>query len=181
MPQDDVSSQVLTTHKVWRKVLFEHFQLPSQALERLYFHFAQWCYASAVASRCLGHEEACMAGKRVLIWRLMLFYYLLLLLIAVTSKCCALLLPLLNMMPSLRQSQLVWIWCNTNPTPARRLSHLKTFTWQNLNPAKRPRSGILHLGESPHLSSKRDQVKMRDYIDRWVTSPTWSPLGFLHP
>ena len=36
-----------------------------------------------------------------------------------------------------------------------------------------------HLGGSPHLSCKRDQIKMRDYMDRWVTppkrvtSPTW--------
>ena len=37
------------------------------------------------------------------------------------------------------------------------------------------------LGGSPHLSCKRDQIKMRDYMDRrvtppkWVTSPTWGP------
>ena len=34
---------------------------------------------------------------------------------------------------------------------------------------------------SPHLSCKRDQTKLRDYIDRrvtppkWVGSPTWGP------
>ena len=27
----------------------------------------------------------------------------------------------------------------------------------------------------PHLSCKRDQIKMRDYVDRRVTSPTWGP------
>ena len=39
-----------------------------------------------------------------------------------------------------------------------------------------------HLsGGSPHLSCKRDQIKMRDYMDRRVTppkrvtSPTWGP------
>ena len=37
------------------------------------------------------------------------------------------------------------------------------------------------LGGSPHLSCKRDQIKMRDYIDRRVTPPkrvtsaTWGP------
>ena len=28
---------------------------------------------------------------------------------------------------------------------------------------------------SPHLSCKRDHIKMRDYMDRRVTSPTWGP------
>ena len=31
------------------------------------------------------------------------------------------------------------------------------------------------LGGSPHLSCKRDPSKMRDYMDRRVTSPTWGP------
>ena len=39
----------------------------------------------------------------------------------------------------------------------------------------------LTCGGSPHLSCKRDQVKMRDYMERRVTpakrvtSPTWGP------
>ena len=54
------------------------------------------------------------------------------------------------------------------------LPHLETFTWQNLTPAER-------VGGSPHLSCKRDQIKMRGYLDRWVTppkrvtSPTFGP------
>ena len=38
-----------------------------------------------------------------------------------------------------------------------------------------------HLEGSPHLSCKRDQIKMRDYMGRrvnlskWVTMPTWGP------
>ena len=42
------------------------------------------------------------------------------------------------------------------------------------------------LGGSPNLSCKRDQIKMRDYMDRRVTppkrvtSPTWGPLLHLH-
>ena len=31
------------------------------------------------------------------------------------------------------------------------------------------------LGGSPHLSCKRDQDKIRDYMNRRVTSPTWGP------
>ena len=37
------------------------------------------------------------------------------------------------------------------------------------------------LGGSPHLSCKRDQIKMREYMDwrvtppKRVTSPTWGP------
>ena len=44
-----------------------------------------------------------------------------------------------------------------------------------------PQIGEVTCGESPHLSCKRDQIKMRDYMDRRVTppkqgtSPTWSP------
>ena len=39
-----------------------------------------------------------------------------------------------------------------------------------------------HLGGSPHLSCKRDQIKLRDYMDRRVTplkrvtTPTWGSL-----
>ena len=109
----------------------------------------------------------------------------LLLSLAALNCCCNLLMQCPS---TATQRQLVWIWCNTNPIPARRLAHLKTFTWQNLTPAKRiTMSGILHLGESSHLSCKRDQVKMRNYMDRWVTSaervtsPTWGSPGFLHP
>ena len=38
-----------------------------------------------------------------------------------------------------------------------------------------PQIGEVTCGGSPHLSRKRDQVKMRDYVDRRVTSPTWGP------
>ena len=44
-----------------------------------------------------------------------------------------------------------------------------------------PQIGKVTCGRSPHLSCKRDQIKMRDYIDRRVippkriTSPTWGP------
>ena len=38
-----------------------------------------------------------------------------------------------------------------------------------------PQIGEVTFGGSPHLSCKRDQIKMRDYMDRRVTSPTWGP------
>ena len=46
---------------------------------------------------------------------------------------------------------------------------------------RRPQIGEVTCGGSPHLSCKRDQIKMRDYMDRRVTppkrvtSPTWGP------
>ena len=45
-----------------------------------------------------------------------------------------------------------------------------------------PQIGEVTCGGSPHLSCKRDQIKMRDYMDRRVTpskrvtSPTWGSL-----
>ena len=64
------------------------------------------------------------------------------------------------------------------------LPHLETFTWQNLTPPERVTRLVdraTRLGGSPHLSCKRDQIKMREYIDwrvtrpKRVTSPTWGP------
>ena len=34
-----------------------------------------------------------------------------------------------------------------------------------------PQIGEVTCGGSPHLSCKRDQIKMRDYMDRRVTPP----------
>ena len=51
----------------------------------------------------------------------------------------------------------------------------------SLHGVGRPQVGEVTCGESPHLSCKRDQIEMRDYMDRWVTppkrvtSPTWGP------
>ena len=40
-----------------------------------------------------------------------------------------------------------------------------------------PQVGEVTCGGSPHLSCKRDQIKMRDYnTDKRVTSSTWGPL-----
>ena len=38
-----------------------------------------------------------------------------------------------------------------------------------------PQLGEVTCGGLPHLKRKRDHIKMRDYMDRRVTSPTWGP------
>ena len=44
-----------------------------------------------------------------------------------------------------------------------------------------PKVGEVTCGKLPHLTCKRDHIKMRDYLERRVTppkrvtSPTWSP------
>ena len=38
-----------------------------------------------------------------------------------------------------------------------------------------PQLGEVTCGRSPHLSGKRDHIKMRDCMDRRTTSPTWGP------
>ena len=44
-----------------------------------------------------------------------------------------------------------------------------------------PQVGEVKYGRSPHLSCKRDQIQLRDYMDKRVTlpkrvtSPTWGP------
>ena len=38
-----------------------------------------------------------------------------------------------------------------------------------------PQVGEVTFGGSLHLSYKRDQIKMRDYMDWQVTPPTWGP------
>ena len=42
-----------------------------------------------------------------------------------------------------------------------------------------PQIGEVTCGGSPHLSCKLDQIKMRDYMDRRVTSPT-TGVSYLH-
>ena len=38
-----------------------------------------------------------------------------------------------------------------------------------------PQTGEVTRGGSPHLSCKSDHIKMRDFMDRRFTPPTWSP------
>ena len=57
---------------------------------------------------------------------------------------------------------------------------LVQLPWWDLGPVYME-VGDPRCGGSPHLSCKRDQIKMRDYMDRRVTtpkrvtSPTWGP------
>ena len=58
------------------------------------------------------------------------------------------------------------------------LPHLETFTWQIWPPLRRLpglADRATYLSWSPHLSCKCDHIKMRDYMDRRVTSPTLGP------
>ena len=72
-----------------------------------------------------------------------------------------------------------------NATPARRatppLKRLHSKLSPRLTRLPHLADRATRLGELPHLSCKRDQDKMRDYMERrvtppWrVTSPTWDP------
>ena len=61
------------------------------------------------------------------------------------------------------------------------LRHLPLHVRACLHEGGGPQIGAVTCGGSPHVSCKRDQIKMRDYMDRrvttpkWVTSPTWGP------
>ena len=77
------------------------------------------------------------------------------------------------------------IWCITNPIPTS-LGYLTLKRWHGkIWPQLRGLPGVAdratHLEGWPHLSCKRDQIKMRDYMDRrvtpakWATMLTWAP------
>ena len=57
----------------------------------------------------------------------------------------------------------------------------KTRSRARLHGGGGPQMGEVTCGGSPHLLCKRDQIKMRDYMDsrvtqpKRVTSPTWGP------
>ena len=77
------------------------------------------------------------------------------------------------------------IWCITNPTTTSlgylSLKHWHGRIWPQLRGLPGVAHRVIHLEGSPHLSCKRDQIKVRDYMDRrftppkWVTMPTWGP------
>ena len=66
-------------------------------------------------------------------------------------------------------------WCGLFVCP------VLVFLRACLHEGRRPQIGEVTCGGSPHLSCKRDQIKMRDYMDRRVTpskrvtSHTWGP------
>ena len=79
-----------------------------------------------------------------------------------------------------REFDVSWI-----QTPARRVTPPKNVYMAKFDPGWEDLPGLAdratRLGGSTHLSCKRDQMDMRDYMDRRVTpskrvtSPTWGP------
>ena len=65
-------------------------------------------------------------------------------------------------------------WCITRPTPARWVTPPWNVYMAKFAPAERA-TRATRLGRWPQLSCKRDLIKLRDYMDRRVTSPTWDP------
>ena len=71
-------------------------------------------------------------------------------------------------------------WCITRPTPASWVTPPWNVYMAKFAPAERV-TRATRLRRSPHLSCKRDLIKLRDYMDRRVTapkrvtSPTWDP------
>ena len=63
--------------------------------------------------------------------------------------------------------------------PTLRRLHGRSSPW--LTGLPYPADRVIRLGGSPHLSCKRDQDKIRDFMDRQVTPPrrvtslTWGP------
>ena len=71
------------------------------------------------------------------------------------------------------------IWCiSTNPTPTSlgylTLKRWYGKTWPQLRGLPSVADRATDLEGSPHLSCKRDQIRMRDCMDR-RTMPTWGP------
>ena len=71
----------------------------------------------------------------------------------------------------------MYIWIQINVVSVRGLLSLRAC----LHGGGGPQIGEVACGGSPHLSCKRDQIRMRDYLVRWVTPlrrvtlPSWGP------
>ena len=55
------------------------------------------------------------------------------------------------------------------------LTRSKTSLRACLREGGGPQEGEVTCGKLPHLTCKCDHIKMRDFMDRRVTSPTWGP------
>ena len=66
------------------------------------------------------------------------------------------------------------IWCITNRTPARRVTPPWNVYMAKFDPGWEGYP-VWQTGSPGLASCKRDQIIMRDYMDRRVTSPTWGP------
>ena len=79
----------------------------------------------------------------------------------------------------LREFDVSWIRPRLGGLP--HLERLHGKIWPRLRGLLGLAERATRLGGSPHLSCKRDQIKMRDHMDRRVTpskkvtSPTWGP------
>ena len=108
-------------------------------------------------------------------WQLMLFYTHLLLSLQ-PSVLWFVLLPLIILCKATAKVNFVRIWCIANPTPSWQV----TPPW-NVYMAKFDPGWEGYLGGSPRLSCKRNQLKMRGYMERRVTpakrvtSLSWGP------
>ena len=66
--------------------------------------------------------------------------------------------------------------------PGRNVVNSQTFYFRAcLHEGGGPQVGVVTCGGLPHLTCKRDRIKIRDYMDRRVTppnrvtSPSWGP------
>ena len=77
------------------------------------------------------------------------------------------------------------IWCITNPTPTSlgyiTLKRWRGKIWPQLRRLPGEADRTTHLEGSPHLTCKRDQIEMRDYMDRRVTPPKWVTMPTCGP
>ena len=70
---------------------------------------------------------------------------------------------------------------NTPIDQSERAYYFSYFIKTCLHGGGGPQAGEVKYGGPPHLSCKRDQIKMGDYMDKRatspkrVTSPTWGP------
>ena len=113
-------------------------------------------------------------------WRFMLFYIHLLLLLQP-------LVPWLSIVTFSNDAKPPpkWIWCITNPTPARWVTPPWNIYSGKICPRLRGLPGLAdratRLSGSPHLSGKRDQIKMREYISRLPHLPGVTHLHVNRP
>ena len=128
------------------------------------------------------HVNKKFAGKPR-VWRLILFYTPLLLLLQPSVLWLSIFTFNNDAKPSPKWILREFDVSRIGPQLGR-LPHLERLLgkfWPRLRGLPGLADRATRLGGSPHLSCQRDQIKMRDYMDRRVTppkrvtSPTWGP------
>ena len=71
--------------------------------------------------------------------------------------------------------------CHWSSAPSSKRGRSYLQLRDRLHEGGEPQVGEVICGKLPHLTCKRDHIKMRDYMDliippKRVTSPTWGPL-----